>query len=405
VSPRGATFELERFSVSPVTAGVVLLEVQGRLAGSPARTAAPRMLVEPPSGARREHAPVDAATHDGLLRASFALAAADVEASDLALAVGGLLLDLPAPDPVSVADRAISLSREVNVLRHELTALHDEVAKGREAATDHAAKLERQERAAAEREAAADQMATARIEEVERAASQRQADAARAATERQAELERSASEIGQVLADERAATEERDAAAAAERARLQAELDAARDEATTANARAARRSREQRAARAELETLRRTLDRGEQALHPAAPASRPRVRATPSAPAEDPVTTAVHAADDEKTTVEIPSEDDTTVNRPADDEAAGSVAPPDDTGPIPLRRGPSRRGSVGPIDSADGAQSESVRVLGRDRPRASALPPPPGPSPRALALAALALAALLVLVAILGFLL
>jgi len=443
VSPRGATFELERFSVSPVTADVVLLEVQGRLAGSPARAAAPRMLVEPPTGARREHAPVDAATHDGLLRASFALPAADVEASGLALAVGGLLLDLPAPDPVSVADRAVSLSREVNVLRHELTALHAEVAKGRQVAAEHAAVLERQERASAEREAAveqraaerevaAEQMATARLEEVERAAGERQEGAARAAAERQAELERSASELGQVLADVRAVTEERDAAAIAERARLQDELDAARDEATAANARGKRLSREERAARAELEALRRTLDQREQELRAAAPAPRPRVRATPSAPAEDPVTTAVHAADDDDTTVGIPTDDiasverptgadttakraadDTTVKRPADDEAAGSVAPPDDTGPIPLRRGPSRRSSLAPIDRDEGAQSESVRVLGRDRPRASALPPPPdadpgpppGPSPRALALAALVLAALLVLVAILGFLL
>jgi hypothetical protein len=428
VSPRGVTFELERFSVSPVTAEVVLLEVEGRLAGASPRAPSPRLLVEPATGARREHTPVDASLRDRLLRVSFAVPARDAAAPGLALAVGGLLLDLPAPDPMTAADRTVALSREVNVLRHELTALHAELAEGREAAAGHAAELERQERAVAEREAAverrvaereaaADQAAGARIEEVEREASEREAELARAASERQAELERSASELGQVLADVRAVTEERDAAAATELARLHEELDAARDAATAANARAAGLSREERAARAELEALRRTLDQREQELRAAAPAPRSRAVAAPSVTVEDPVTTAVHAADNDDTTVGIPADDDTTVERPADDDttverpADDSIEPPD-TGPIPLRRG-SGRGAVATLDPDDGAQSETVRVLGRDRPRASALPPPPdadpgpppGPSSRTLALAALVLAALLILVAILGFLL
>jgi len=440
VSQRGVTFELERFSVSPVTADVVLLEVEGRLAGAPPRAAAPRLLVEPATGARREHAPVDAKMRDGLLRVSFAVPTRDAAAPGLALAAGGLLLDLPAPDPMSAADRTVALSREVNVLRHELTALHAELAEERQAAAGHTAELERQEREigereaaverrAAEREAAADQAASARIEEVEREASERQAELARAAAERQAELERSASDLGKVLADVRAVTEERDAAAATECARLQDELDAARDAATAANARAAGRSREARAARAELEALRRTLDQREQELRAAASAPGSRAVAAPSVTVEDPVTTAVHAAGDDDTTVGLAADDDTTVERPVDDDttaglaadddttvgrpADDSIAPPDDTGPIPLRRGSGRRGAVAALDPDDGAQSETVRVLGRDRPRASALPPPPdadpgpppGPSSRTLALAALVLAALLIVVAILGFLL
>jgi len=443
VSPRGASFELERFSVSPVTADVVLLEVHGRLAGAPARAAAPRMLVEPATGGRREHAPVDAVTRDGLLRASFAVPARDATAAGLALAVGGLLLDLPAPDPMSADDRTVALSREVNVLRHELTALRAELAEGRDAAAEHAAELERQERAAAEREAAverraaereaaADQVTIARIEEVERAASDRQAEFARAAAKRQGELERSASALEQELAGMRAGIEERDAVAAAERARLQDELGATRDEVAAANARAAGLSREERAARAELEALRRTLDQREQELRVAGPVPRPPSMAAPSVAAEDPVTTAVHAADVEDTTLEVPACDDTATERSAgddttaerladeypradrpDDAASRSIAPPDDTGPIPLRRGPGRRGSVALPDLDRGSQSETVRVLGRDRPRTSALPPPPdadpgpppGPSARTLAIVALAVAGLLVLIAILGFLL
>lgn len=392
MSPRGVTFELERFSASPVTADVVLLELEGRLAGAPAR-AATRLLVEPAIGARREHAPVGAVMLDGLLRASFAVPAADVEGSALALAVGGRLLELPAPDPVSAADRTVVLAREVNALRHELTVMLEEVAAGREAAAGHAAERERQ------------------------------AELARAAAKRQGELERATTELERELADVTAAAEQRDDVAAAQCARLEKEHDTARAAAVAASERAAELSREKKAARAELEALRRALDEREGELSAAAPRTRA-VAASVANPegavAVDDVTTAALAVDDDDTTLERPADDDTTLERTGDDDTTlerpadddDAVEPPDDTGPTPLRRAPVRRGSVVPTPEG-GSQSERVRVLGHDRPRASALPPPPdadlgpppGPSPRALAIAALVLAALLVIVAVLGFLL
>ena len=402
MSPRGATFELERFSLSPITADVALLEVEGRLAGAPKRFQAPRMLIEPAYGARREHAPVEATTREGRVRASFAVPAEEIDTSALALAVGGLLLDLPAPDPVAAADRTVALAREANGLRHELIALEEEVAASRDAADARAAELERQElavadreaqaeRRAAEREAEAERAASERIAEAERAASERQAELTRAAAKRQGELERETTELGRVLADVRTVTEERDAAAAAESARLADERDAARADADAAAARIAELTRAQEAAQAELETLRRALDEHEEEPRDGEDPTTEQRPAEPDATAARPAAVAPRAG-----------EDPTTTERPVEAEAAIAVASPDDTGPTPLRRGPIRRSPVAP--AAPGASA-------RDRPWGAALQSPTdaglesGPSTRALALAALAVAALLVVVAILGFVL
>ena len=444
MSPRGVTFELERFSVSPITADVILLEVEGRLAGAPARSAAPRLLVERAGGGRREHAPVEAIAQDGLLRAGFAVPAGDVETAALALAVGGLLLDLPAPDVADTADRTVALSREVNRLRHELTELRREAAAGRAAVAGHAAELERIKRSGVEHEAAADRgaaervaeaerTANQRVAEAERAASERQAGLARAAAKRQAELEHARTELERELAEARERAEHRDAAAATERARVEGERDAANAEAAATTARAADLARREQAARAEIEALRGKLGRSEEEQRAAALAQGPRTRAqaTP-APADiiDPPddapggrrtteesTTAAPRTDDDDPTeehpvadepAERPLTDDSTDEAHVEDHAAArapredatvAVAPPEDTGPIPLRR--VRRSLTVPVAPEDGAQ--------RDAP----LPPGPGadpdpapsPSTRTLALVVLAIAALLFLVAILGFLL
>lgn len=388
MSPRGATFELERFAVSPITADVVLLEIEGRLAGAPGRSAAPRLLVERAGGARPEHVPVEATADDGLLRASFAVPAGDVEAARLALAVGGLLLDLPAPDIAEGRERTAALAGEVGLLRRELTELRREVAAGRDASAGHAAERERTERAAAEHEAAADRAAADRVAEVEHAAAERVAEAERVATDQVAAAERAASEL----------------------------------------------ARREQAARAELEALRAAL--AQRGADPTESAPGPRTRAAPvpeeiagrsvtiaGAPAGVQTTTEAEGptvapgpGDDPTAphplpapeTEEHPVADDAAEPLPAAITAAGraprqdateAVAPPEETGPIPLRR----------VRRVVTAPEEAARAVGpaAGLPAAPDAEPglPSGPSTRTVALATLAVAALLVLVAILGFLL
>ncbi|MBA2347803.1 MAG: hypothetical protein H0V81_05845, partial [Solirubrobacterales bacterium] len=100
--------------------------------------------------------------------------------------------------------------------------------------------------------------------------------------------------------------------------------------------------------------------------------------------------------------------DDATVAHEAVPSRGADLEPPDDTGPIPLRRGSQRR-YVPRSDRDEELGGDAVRVLGRDRPRASPLPPPPdadpgppvGPDGRTLVLAAFAAAALLLLIVLL----
>ncbi|MCW3011183.1 MAG: hypothetical protein JWO90_1587, partial [Solirubrobacterales bacterium] len=134
MSPRGAAFELVRFTRTPVTEVVALVELEGRLARRTVRTSAPRLLVELEDGPRRELKPVAASTDDGILRASFTVPADDLDDATLALAFGGLLLDLPAPDPVPDADRIVGLTRELNALRRERAGLHEDVGAAKQRA-------------------------------------------------------------------------------------------------------------------------------------------------------------------------------------------------------------------------------------------------------------------------------
>ena len=434
MSPRGTSFELERFSVSPVTAGVALLEVEGRLAGAPARARSPRLLVEHDDGARREHAPVEAIAGDEQLLVSFAVPVGDVEAAAFALAVGGLLLDLPAPDPVAGADRTVSLARELNALRRERSTLRAELAAGREAAAGHAAELERVELAAAEREAEAEQAAQAHVAAAERAAQEhvtaadealarhqaaanqvaidRVAVAERGAQEREAELVRAAAEREEQL--ERTAVEHHDELkrAAAQRrgeleravAELERELAGARVPLPRESAPGSDVDTTLAVALAEADTAERGAD-GD----------------TLEAAAD--VDTAAHPPDGD--TLEAAADIDTAAHPPDGDTSMGAVQvdtaerpsrdgvakePPDDTGPIPLRRSPRY---VAPSGRDGGVRREPRRAGAGGRPRTPPLTPPPdaapklplGASPRTIALVVLGIAAFLVLLALLGFLL
>ena len=392
MSPRGATFELERFSLTPVTVDVVLVEIAGRLARAPARSRPPRLLVESESGTRREHAPVASRLEAGELLASFNVPAADAAGGEFALAVGGLLLDLPPPDPVAGADRTVSLARELNVLRQEMTALRQEAGDIRTAADERQAEDERARRDAAEREADALRAAEARAEEAERLAGERAALAEQAAAERVAEAERVAAE--RIAEAERALVEadQRDGAAAGEHARLAQAADMARDAAAEADRRAAEQAREAQAARAEVEELRHGADSRAAEVDTA---ERPvDADATTVArfaePGAEPAAALERPADDPApdTSPEADDEDDFEL-RDARGEAPTIVAPPlpDDTGPVPLRRGTSR-----PASGSVAAPSPS----GRSDVGAAA-----GPSQRTIAIAATALAIAVVLFALL----
>ncbi len=452
MSPRGTSFELERFSVSPVTAGVALLEVEGRLAGAPARARSPRLLVEHDDGARREHAPVEAIAGDEQLLVSFAVPVGDVEAAAFALAVGGLLLDLPAPDPVAGADRTVSLARELNALRRERSTLRAELAAGREAAAGHAAELERVELAAAEREAEAEQAAQAHVAAAERAAQEhvtaadealarhqaaanqvaidRVAVAERGAQEREAELVRAAAEREEQL--ERTAVEHHDELkrAAAQRrgeleravAELERELAGARVPLPRESAPGSDVDTTLAVALAEADTAERGADGDTlEAAADVDTAAHPPDGDTLEAAAD--VDTAAHPPDGD--TLEAAADIDTAAHPPDGDTSMGAVQvdtaerpsrdgvakePPDDTGPIPLRRSPRY---VAPSGRDGGVRREPRRAGAGGRPRTPPLTPPPdaapklplGASPRTIALVVLGIAAFLVLLALLGFLL
>lgn len=323
MSLRGATFELDRFSVTPVSAGVALLEIEGRLAGAPARSGAPRLLVEHAGGARREHAPVQATSQEGRLRASFAVPDADAGR------------DAATRQTASVAEQERA--------RAQRAAVADQAAEERAAAA---------ERAAEERVATAERAAEASVAAAERAASERQAEFARAVAKREAGLERAAAELERVLAAERAGAEQREAAAVAEHARLEEERDAARREAAAARA---------------------PVSDPPAGAAPV-PGAAPEPSAGPVAPA--PVGTGEHADDPSPPR---PARDDVTTERPAG--LAATVAPPEDTGPIPLRRGPIRpRARIARAGDRDPSRGErGPTVLGAG----------PQAGPRTLAIMAL----------------
>ena len=521
MSPAPASFELRRFALTPVTDDTVLLEVGGVLLGVPPRSAPPRLLVEGARRARREHNALESEVSGERLRASFVVPAADVETAGFALAVGGLLLELPAPDPTPGSDRTVALARELNGARRELTRMRARIEADTEAVGGHAAELAaaREEATAREQEAVA--AAESRVTVAEQDAEARVAAAQQDAEARVAELEVASSQLESVLADERASAEQRDAVAAAEHRDLEAELqnvrealERAREEAAEATRREEESSATRSELRSELELAQRALE-GRDAELARSPDRRARALARPrtvagatgehAAVEPDPETAgdakpprppdeltvtepaAEDVAPDEATTSAL-SEDDTlegTVELDAvraeapplppaevdddpvpddedndlipddggdavpddgdptpdedgldsvpdedddgdpvsdDGEADATVThdvvstpradpePPEDTGPIPLRRSSQRRHVPGPGVN-EGREGETVRGVGRERPRTPALPSAPdggptlpaGLTPRTVVIGVMSVAALLVLVAILGY--
>ena len=207
------TFEVLAFRALPVTAAVVVLELEGRFNDrAPVRLGRPALLVE--AGRERFEllptAGADAAAGPGGVpwRASFAVSAAALAGASFALEVGrDLLVDLPAPDlgtgDRDEGERLARLARDANDLRRRL---------------DEAALRVSEAEAAAE---------TARLEA---AAAAERAAAAKAAAEEEAarsvEAVRAQSDL--LLAQAR---EEAEAALAAERERHEREVAAVREQA------------------------------------------------------------------------------------------------------------------------------------------------------------------------------
>jgi hypothetical protein len=317
----GLSFEVLRFAAAPVSAEVVLLEVEGRFrADTRRRLGVPRLVVEHERFSR-EVTPAAAdealARPDGeLWRATYAVDLDLLEHGDFSLGVGReLLLALPAPDLGEGADdRDVRLAREANALRR--TA--DE-ARAAAAAGLASAGAERAAREAAEGELAEARMA--RDDHARRAASLDD-ELAQVRREHAAELVRR--------------DEERDAALAGRDAEL---AQAADERALAMEAEVAEARRALRNARAEAEALRRDLER-ERERAEAAKAALPRGRVT-------------------ELDGEPVDEQPTTRHEP---EANGATAPADEPATVIAT-------AEQQPEPVEGHPGETVRVLGRRRPR------------------------------------
>jgi hypothetical protein len=363
----GLSFEVLRFAAAPVSAEVVLLEVEGRFRADPRRRlGVPRLVVEQ-ADRSREVVPAAAdeavAVPDGTeWRASYAVALELLEDGDFSLAVGReLLVGLPAPDLGDGSDdREVRLAREANALRRTT----DE-ARAAAAAALASASTERQAREAAEAEMAEARMA--RDDHARRAAS---------LDEELAQLRRDhAAELVRRDEEREAALAGRDAEAAR----------AAEERAMVLDAEIAEARRALRNARADAESMQRDLER-ERERAEAAEAALPRGRVTeldgePVAgePLDDRPTTRIEA--DEQAAAAAPTE----VAVPRDEEVTDiatldQVEQTDQTEafqpPTPVET---------PVETDPG---ESVRVIGARRPRRTGEGKPADPAPGTAAIGA-----------------
>jgi hypothetical protein len=333
------SFEVLRFAAAPVSAEVVLLEVEGRFRADPRRRlGVPRLVVEQDAGSR-EVAPAaaDEALAEpagSLWRASYAVALDLLEEGEFSLAVGReLLLGLPTPDLGETDDREVRLAREANALRRTT----DE-ARAAAAAALASAGAERTAREAAEAETAEARMA--RDDHARRAAS----------------LD---DEIAQLRRDHAAELVRRDEEHEAALAGRDAEAAQAADQrAMVLEAEIAEARRALRNARADAESMQRDLER-ERERADSAEAALPRGRVTEldGEPVDgEPL--------NERPTARIDDEALTEVAEPADEEVT-DVATVDETAPVP---------QPPPITSPESVGTdpgESVRVIGARRPRPS----------------------------------
>jgi hypothetical protein len=363
----GLSFEVLRFAAAPVSAEVVLLEVEGRFRADPRRRlGVPRLVVEQ-ADRSREVAPAAAdealAGPDGILwRASYAVALDLLDDGEFSLAVGReLLLGLPAPDLGDGADdREVRLAREANALRRTT----DE-ARAAAAAALASAGSERQAREAAEAEMAEARMA--RDDHARRAG---------ALDEELAQLRLAhAAELVRRDEEREAAVAERDAAAA----------QAADERAMALETEIAEARRALRNARADAESMQRDLER-ERERAEAAEAALPRGRVTEldgepveGEPLDDRPTTRIDAAGDEalaaaRAEADEPRHEDVTEVATADQLEQTTALEPTTT----LEASPA-------IEAQPG---ESVRVIGARRPRRSGEGKPAEPAPGTAAIGA-----------------
>lgn len=231
----GAPFEVLRFRTTPATDDVALVELTGRFGATP-DDGRVRLRVEHPE--RRLELRAVAAARDGdLWRATFAVPLDLVDDAAYALAMRGLVLELPDPDRAE--DRTAQLARELNRMRRAVEAAEARAGEASAAADGRieAALAEARERADARVSAAEGEANAARSSLLQ---------AERRCSEADERLARAQQETGAVRRELEQAWE---AARAGEQA-LQAALEAARDEAIDL-----RRALKQ--ARAEVEAARR----------------------------------------------------------------------------------------------------------------------------------------------------
>jgi hypothetical protein len=363
----GLSFEVLRFAAAPVSAEVVLLEVEGRFRADPRRRlGVPRLVVEQ-ADRSREVAPAAAdealAGPDGTLwRASYAVALDLLDDGEFSLAVGReLLLGLPAPDLGDGADdREVRLAREANALRRTT----DE-ARAAAAAALASAGSERQAREAAEAE-----MAEARL------ARDDHARRAAALDDELAQLRLAhAAELVRRDEEREAAVAERDAAAA----------QASDERAMALETEIAEARRALRNARADAESMQRDLER-ERERAEAAEAALPRGRVTEldgepveGEPLDDRPTTRIDAGGDDALAAARAEADE-----PRDEEVT-EVATVDQ---LEETTALDQTTAVEPPPAVEADPGESVRVIGARRPRRSGEGKPAEPAPGTAAIGA-----------------
>jgi hypothetical protein len=269
VSPAKLAFEVLRFTASPGSPDVAVLELEGRFHAPARRRLGPPRLLAENADERIEIGAAEGgeATADpegAQWRASFAIPLRLLAGAEYALAVGRELLDLPAPDRDEGVNGAndlhVRLAREANALR----ALADEA---REAA---AAALGRADSERGERE---------RLEAEMRGERHAREELATRLSQFETEL------TARDEAMERLRAEQADALAARD-AEAEAKVD---ERVVAAEAEAAELRRALKSARADIELLRRERDRaaGRAAVMRTEPATTPMVAEPSVHPEQD----------------------------------------------------------------------------------------------------------------------
>jgi colicin import membrane protein len=336
-------FELLRFTATPVPGALVVVEIEGRVAAASERFARRPVLVVEASAAadrpRLELAPSRSALDGDRWRATYAIPAEAYDAARFALGLRGTLLDLPAPDEPTDAERGTLLAREANRLRRQLEAAEADAAAARAEATAAAGELGAAVSAA--RDGALAESAE-RIADLERATAETRAahdEALAGSAERIVDLEREVAEARAAneaaLADLQAAHDRATTESAERRA---AEADAERRRADDAEARALAAEEGIAVLRAELAEERERLEalrRAEEAEGPTTPGVGALWAA--SDPADD--------EDETRVLASIPDEDDDTRPFTTREErtAVGEPLLPLERGALqhpPPRRGP-----------------------------------------------------------------